>query len=68
MAKGDFICSNCKEVGSSARYKYQCSKHRNLCEGCVETSFWSDKAKCKKCLTGALRFEYNRDKDKWLQT
>lgn len=64
MAKSDFHCDLCKNVGGrNGRGMYKCATHKTLCERCVTSSgFFNVTYRCSKCDKECL--QYGRDEKK----
>ncbi|CAN5211135.1 hypothetical protein BH18ACI2_BH18ACI2_04610 [soil metagenome] len=69
MAKSDFHCNICKNVGGrNGKGMYKCHKHKTICERCVTTrGFFSVTYLCKECEKELLEYEFNDKKGKWEQ-
>jgi hypothetical protein len=72
MAKSEFICKSCKSVKTSGildlgyKRKYKCPKHGFICGKCVSTGIL--KTKCKKCNSKVVKYSWDSDKDKWINS
>ena len=71
MAKSDFICKICKkvkgpEVSRGGRYRYECPKHKHICEEHVNNT-WFSGSKCKECDSLVIRSEFNSKSGKWMK-
>lgn len=69
MAKSDFHCNICKNVGGrSGRGMYKCAKHKVICGQCVDArGFFSKTYTCSECDKEVLEYEFNEKKNKWEQ-
>jgi hypothetical protein len=68
MAKSDFHCGVCKNVGGRSGRAYKCHKHKMICSDCVTSSgFLTVRRTCRECDKEVLKYEFNEKKSKWEQ-
>ncbi len=70
MAKSEFICKTCKQVKSAGilglNHKYKCPTHGFICGDCVSKGIF--KNTCKHCGSRVVKYSWDSNKKKWVNS